>query len=112
MHCGRDWHPMDDDIQHNRFWAALGYLWILCIFPLYFKKTSPFAEYHAKQGFVLFVLSLFLWILGWLPFVGWIFWVIGPLSYGAASLVGIAHALFGKRWQLPLLGSFAQKLAF
>ncbi|MBP9748827.1 hypothetical protein KBD18_01350 [Patescibacteria group bacterium] len=102
----------ESDAHKNRIFAALSYLWILCLIPLYLRKQSPFAQQHGKQGFVLFVLSLAFWVLGWLLLVGWIFWLLVPIVIGLASIVGLVQAIRGKEWNLPLLGSFAKKLQF
>jgi uncharacterized membrane protein len=102
----------ENDVKKNRFFAAVGYLWILCLIPLYLRKQSPFVQHHGKQGFVLFVVSLAFWVLGWLPVLGWVFWLLVPLSIGVASLVGFVQAVRGKAWELPVLASFAKKLQF
>jgi len=49
--------------EHERYTAALSYVWILCLYPLLFRKDSAFIQFHAKQGVALFVLEI-------LPLVG------------------------------------------
>lgn len=102
----------ESDAKKNRIFAALGYMWILCLIPLYLRKQSPFAQQHGKQGFVLFVASLASWVLGWLPVIGWLFWLIGPLVLAVASLLGIVSAARGRPWSLPLFARYAQQLQF
>ena len=102
----------ESDAKKNSIFAAHGSLWILCLIPLYLRKQSLFAQQHGKQGFVLFVLSLAFWLLGWLPVIGWIFWLLVPIVIGVASIVGFVQAIRGKEWNLPLLGSLAKKLQF
>lgn len=102
----------ENDARINRFFAALGYLWVLCLIPLYLRTRSSFAVEHGKQGFVLFVLSLVFWVLGWLPVIGWVFWLCVPFVIGVACLIGFVQAIRGKEWQIPLLGVFAKKLQF
>ncbi|EKD47008.1 MAG: hypothetical protein ACD_66C00259G0004, partial [uncultured bacterium] len=43
------------DIEDNKVLAALSYIFILCFVPLLLARDSKFAQYHAKQGLVLFV---------------------------------------------------------
>ena len=43
------------EILEGKIFAVLAYLSILCIIPLIFKKDNAFVLAHAKQGLVLFV---------------------------------------------------------
>ncbi|MBU3925064.1 hypothetical protein KJ854_03955 [Patescibacteria group bacterium] len=96
--------PMTDeqDIQQNKLWALLGYLGILVLIPLLAKKDSKFAQFHAKQGLVMFIIGFFLWIpiVGWLAAIAWIFiWIIAVIK-----------VLQGQYWKAPVIGDFAQKI--
>src|SRR3989339_630004 len=44
----------EQDVEENKTVAALSYAWILCLVPLLGKRNSKFAQFHAKQGLVLF----------------------------------------------------------
>jgi uncharacterized membrane protein len=44
--------------------AVLSYIGILCLIPLLMKKTSKFAQEHAKQGFVLFLFEIAASVVG------------------------------------------------
>lgn len=88
--------------EQERYNAALSYVWILCLYPLLFKKNSSFIQFHAKQGLALFVievLSMALFIFA--PFV--------ILICVVASLWGIKSALDGRYWTLPLIGDWIKK---
>lgn len=100
--------PMNDqeDINQNKLWALLGYIGILCLIPLLAKKDSKFAQYHAKQGLVLFLISL----IGAIPVVGWIITPLLALVLFIVSLIGIINVLQGKYWKLPVLGDYAEKI--
>lgn len=98
------------DVEENKVIAAIGYIWILCLVPLLLKKDSKFAQFHGKQGLVLFIAEViisFIWVvpvLGWLAgFVGWIITLI-------LAILGIVNALSGKYWRMPILGEYAEKL--
>ena len=43
------------EILEGKIFALLGYLCILCIIPLVFKKDNSFTLVHAKQGLILFL---------------------------------------------------------
>lgn len=91
--------PVDPnaDVASNKDIAALGYVWILSIFVLIYRHSSPFTRFHAKQGVVLFVLSI---IAGMLPgFIG----RLVALFVLAFCVWGFVSAAQGKWKQLPLI---------
>ena len=49
---------LDQDVENNKVIAAIGYIWILCLVPLFLRRRSAFAQFHAKQGLVLFILEI------------------------------------------------------
>ena len=50
--------PDNKDIEDNKIIAAIGYVSILFVLPLFLKKNSKFAQFHAKQGLLLFLIEL------------------------------------------------------
>jgi uncharacterized membrane protein len=93
--------------------AAIGYLWILFLIPLLFKKDDPFCSHHGKQGLVLFIFSLIISVLGGLPVIGWL--IIAPVGWIIVvilMILGILNALRGEMWEMPYLGKYAKKLNF
>ncbi len=56
-----------NDVEVNKDMAALSYVWILSLIVFYTKRQSPFVSFHAKQGIVLFILSIAFWFI---PVVG------------------------------------------
>ena len=57
----------DKDVESNKVIAAVGYVWILCLVPLFLKRHSKFAQFHAKQGLVLFIVEVIGWLIFWIP---------------------------------------------
>lgn len=92
------------DVEHNRLLAAMGYVGILCFLPLFFKKNSSFAQWHAKQGAVLLVLEILAFIL---PLIFWPLFLVAVYF----SLRGISQALHGKYWRLPLATKIIEKFS-
>jgi len=102
---------MGKEIDEERLWAALSYLWILFLIPLLTKKDSSFAQYHAKQGLVLFILSLAISIFIPVPVIGWfIIAPIGALINLFLVVIGLINALTGQKKPLPLIGAIAEKI--
>ncbi len=101
------------DEQDDGVIAAIGYIWILFLIPMFLKKESEFCQHHAKQGLVLFVFSIIIAILGSIPVFGWfIIAPIGAVITIVLMLLGIVNALRNSMWEMPYLGKYAKKLNF
>jgi len=102
------------DINDNKVLAALSYVFILCFIPLLMAKESKYAQFHAKQGLVLFIVEVVLMvasnILIFIPILGWFVMMVAYLAVTIASIVGILKALEGEKWEMPVLGDYAKKL--
>jgi len=115
----REYDPMD--IANNKGLSILSYLGILFLIPLLTAKHSKFAQFHAKQGFTLFLADLVLGMLG--GFVSMVFNGLSYISYlsfffimptvvlgafGVLSLVlkilGIVYSAQGQAKELPVIG--------
>ncbi|MBU1167429.1 hypothetical protein KKC60_03415 [Patescibacteria group bacterium] len=94
------------DIEDNKGITFLSYIGILCLIPLLSKKDSAFAQYHAKQGVVLFGLEVISALL--VPVAG-----IGAIGYLIAlvfAIIGIVNVSKGAMKPLPLIGSIGEKI--
>ncbi len=84
--------------------AALSYVWLLSIVMLVVKKNDEFVQFHAKQGIILLIASIF-WFI---PIIGQL---VAILAF-AGMVVGFIQAWQGKRYQLPLVYGWSQKINF
>jgi uncharacterized membrane protein len=100
----------DKDVDENKLIAAIGYVWLLCLVPLFLKKDSKFAQFHAKQGLILVVGWFALWVVGWIPILGWLVMMLGSIVIIILAVLGITNALQGKWWEMPVLGEYAKKI--
>ncbi|MBI4117653.1 MAG: DUF4870 domain-containing protein [Parcubacteria group bacterium] len=98
------------DIANNRIHAALAYVWILCVIPLVFRRDSEYAQFHGKQGFMLLLIELFSSLLGLIPNIGFVFFVIGWVYAVTLSGLGVIRAAQGEKWQMPIWGEYAKRL--
>jgi len=96
-------------IPQEKFLAAISYIWILCLVPIVMKNKDEFVMHHAKQGLVLFIAEIALWIIGFIPFLGWIISFFGFWLVLVLSLAGIIKTLSGEKWEMPVLGQYAKK---
>jgi len=101
------------DVKENKAIAAIAYLGILFLVPLLAAKDSPFAQYHAKQGLILFIASLcgfFIGLIfGFIPIINLLIWIIIMALIFALFLIGLFNALNGKTKPLPVIGELAKK---
>jgi uncharacterized membrane protein len=84
------------DIDENKDIAALGYVWILSVFVYIFRHNSPFVRFHAKQGMILFVLSIAFWFV---PMFGKVL----VLLVLALAVTGFISAGQGQWRELPFI---------
>ncbi len=98
--------------------AALSYLccWLTGLIFYLLEKENDFVRFHAMQSILAFgglaVLQIFLWILGFMPFIKYLAWIgqmiLGILAF-VVFLVCIINAFQGKRFHLPVVGEMAEK---
>ncbi len=101
----------DPEVQEGKFFAAIGYLSVLCFVPLLLKKGNRFAQFHGKQGLVLFILELAASILKAVPALGDIVFTLAFVVLGILSLVGIVKVLMGESWEMPIIQDIASKIS-
>ncbi len=101
---------MDKDVEENKLIAAISYISVLCLVGLLGKKDSPYVQYHAKQGFVLFIAAIAFMVVGIVPILGWFIGFFGSIAVLVLSIMGIINAIGGKKVELPLVGEWAKKV--
>lgn len=95
--------PEKNDAEKNKITAAISYVGILCFVPLFLARKSKFAQFHAKQGLMLFAFEIVGMIIAFLmPFIMIISVVV--------AILGIKASLDGKYWEMPILGKYAKKI--
>lgn len=92
----------DSDVEANKGLAVLSYVWILCLIPLLLKRDSKYAQFHAKQGLILFIASL----ASWFPFFGQILGLIILVI----SIIAILKVLEGGWWEIPYIYDLSKKI--
>lgn len=93
----------DKDIEENKIIAAISYLWLLSIVILLVKRDSDFVQFHAKQGLILFIISVILWFI---PFIGWILNILVFICI----IMGFIKAISGEKWEIPVIANLAKKI--
>ena len=93
---------------------VLSYLGILALIPLLTEKGDREVQWHAKHGLVLLVAYLVLmvgvtiasFVIGFVGMLQIPLW----LGYLVVIILGITNALNGKRFVIPGISEFAEKL--
>lgn len=103
-------HQLEDTSKKGveRKEAALSYMFILCFIPLLANRESEYVQFHAKQGFVLFVLDVLIGLVSWFP----VFGQLAVLVLFFTSVIGIIKALNGKYWEIPFVYEWSKKISF
>lgn len=102
--------PPNNLSSEERLFAAIGYLGILCLVPLLLKKKSAFAQHHGKQGLMILLVWLGLWVGMIVPILGQIVWTLGSIVLVIFIILGMLHAFQGRMWDMPVLGEYAKKI--
>jgi len=106
----KDSSNINKDIIEGAPFAALSYILFMCIFVLRYKKGNAFAYFHAKQGLVIFILEIVLWLVySIIPIIGF-FAGVGLLILFVFSCIGIFAGLMGKYTKFPLIYGIAEKI--
>jgi len=88
--------------------AVLAYLGILIIIPFLMAKNDPFVKFHIKQGLVLVIIEIAVWVLA--TMLVWQLWQILQIVNLATlvlAIYGIVNVIQHKEVELPVVGSFA-----
>jgi uncharacterized membrane protein len=98
--------PLNNDVEANKVTAAMAYFWILCLVPLLSKKDSKFAQFHAKQGLVLFIIDIIATAIIWVPVFGQLLMI----ALLVVSVIGIIKALNGEWYKMPYIYEWSKKI--
>ena len=107
---------LQKDISENKGISALAYLGLLFIVPYFAASDSPFAQFHARQGFALmlseFIFILLIFVVRLLSAFVSIFSLVTFILFFAFfiyvwffTIYGIVNTLKGKAKVLPFIGS-------
>ncbi|MFH1012851.1 MAG: hypothetical protein V1760_03845 [Candidatus Peregrinibacteria bacterium] len=88
------------DIERSKQLAAISYLWIFSFIILLARRDSPFVQLHARQGLILFVLSIVLW--------PWEITRYAEILILALMVLGFIQAALGRVYRIPVIGDIAE----
>ena len=95
-------------VLEGKLFAILSYFFILSILPLILKKDNDFVMSHGKQGLVIFVAEVGVFILS--VILGEGFLKLGLFVLSVVSFIGIIAVLKGEYIELPVITKIAEKI--
>lgn len=93
--------------KNNMVMAILAYIGPLVIVSFLVAKNDPFVKFHIKQGLVLLVIEVAVWILGMIFYMFWPILNLVNFATFIFAIVGIIRVTQGKEMQLPLVGKYS-----
>lgn len=94
--------------DEGRMAAIMAYIPILCFVPLFTMKDNKEARFHARQGVILFLIELVAVLFLIDAISDLVFKGILLLAAGL-SVAGIAFAVQGRNYKLPIIGDLADR---
>ena len=103
-------HDHSAHAQNHTLMAVLAYLGILVVIPFLMAKDDAFVKYHIRQGLVLVVIEIAVWVLSAMSWQLWPLLQIVNLGALILAIIGIVNVINHKETELPLVGSFAKHI--
>ncbi len=94
--------------DEGRMAAIMAYIPILCFVPLLSMKENKEAQFHARQGVMLFLVELVA-VLFLIDTISDLVFKGILLIAAGLSVAGIIFAIQGKNYRLPLIGDMIDK---
>ncbi len=98
--------------ENNVLMGVLAYLGILVLIPFFVAKNEPFVKFHVKQGLVLFVIEIAVYLLFSMFWSFWMLVQLLDLAVIVLSIIGIINVVQAKEKELPLVGQFSKYFTF
>jgi len=104
---------VSNEKSSNTLMGILAYLGPLIIISYLVAKDNPFVKFHIKQGLILVIINLILWI-----FAPNSYWHRNPivdilnLAILVLAIIGIVNVVQKKEKMLPIVGSLSSYFKF
>ncbi len=99
---------MKNSGKTKKLMGVLAYLGPLVIIPYLTSKDDPFVKFHIKQGLVLLVIDVIIWLLEIVFWPLWLLFKLIKLAVLVLTIIGIVNVVKSKEKKLPLVGDYAR----
>jgi uncharacterized membrane protein len=96
------------EVSQKTVMGILAYLGILVVIPYMTSKEDPFVKFHIRQGLVLLVIEVVIWLLGMVFWPLWILLNLVNLAVLVLAIMGIVNVVKNQEKKLPLVGDYAK----
>jgi uncharacterized membrane protein len=98
--------------ENQTLMGVLAYLGPLVIVSYFMAKEDPFIKFHIKQGIVLLIIEIVIWLLGSMFWSLWMVMELLNFFVFVLVIIGIFNVAERKEKELPLVGSFSHYFSF
>ena len=91
----------------NVVMGVLAYIGPLVAVSYFVAKDNPFVKFHIKQGLVLLVIEVAVWLIGMILGQLWMLLNLINLATLILAIVGIINVTQGKEKELPIVGGYS-----
>lgn len=92
--------------------GVLAYLGPLVVVSYLVAKDDPFVKFHIKQGLVLVVIELIVWVISSMIWSLFMFMNLINLAVLILAIIGIVNVVEGREKELPFVGQFSHYFSF
>jgi len=93
--------------DNRKVMAILAYIGPLVIVSYILAAKDPFVKFHVKQGLVLFVTWVAIWIITTIVIFFAPIAMLIQLAIAVLSILGIINVINNKEAELPIVGKFS-----
>lgn len=87
-------------------------LWISGLIFILLERENKFVRFHALQSIIVFgILMVSSVLIGWIPFIGWLFGALISILTLVLWIVLMVKAYQGEMYKLPWAGDLAERNA-
>ena len=90
--------------------AVISYIGPLCLIPILTKEKDEFVKFHVKQGLILFIGEVAIWLIIGLVPVLWVLANLVNIVWLVLSIIGIINVTNGEKKEIPIVGKFAKQI--
>ena len=100
--------PASPQMDNTAVMGILAYLGPLIIVSYLMANSNPFVKFHIKQGLVLVIIELVVYVVGMFTWMLWPLWQLINLGVLILAIIGIVNVVQKQEKELPLVGNFAK----
>ena len=106
-------NPNSSTATKNIPMGVLAYLGPLLVISFLTAKDDPFVKFHIKQGLVLLVIEIAIWMIGMIG-ISYIWTILTLLNLATfvLAVIGIINVINGKEKELPIVGKYSSYFKF